>query len=180
MTNTTMSGHLEDPSAIRSVIARFLAGDATAWRGLPAIQEVDLDEALGPAQETSEAMLGWYPARRAVYRLAGVDGPSEVAIYSRDGNVMMAEALTLPQLPPLDALGRPSDIMPHELLATDAYVHEFVYADRGLVLSVAQPFAPDSAWHVVRYRTIRPDTEFGPDLHRSADDNISFELDRGS
>jgi len=179
MTNDATSEQLADPHAIQAVFERFIAGDATAWLGLPTVSEVDLDAALGPAEEASDAMLGWYPARRAVYRLAGSAGPADVAIYSRDGTVVMAEALSLPPLPPLDALGQPSDIKPHELLATDAYVHEYVYADRGLVLSVAQPFAPDGAWRVVRYRTIQRGTEFGPDLHRSADDDIRFRLDRG-
>jgi hypothetical protein len=73
----------------------------------------------------------------------------------------------------LETLGTPSAVMAHEIVRPGAYVHEYVYGPRGLVLSVAQPFEAGAEWVVVRTRGIAPmasDQRLGPELHRSVED----------
>jgi hypothetical protein len=153
----------------------LLALDPAAWRGLPPLTVADLDRCLGPFAAAEEAQLGWYPADRRTYRL---DRPSGgLDCFSRDGQVVLVETLEPPPSSVLEVLGPPSGVKPHEILVEGAYVPEWVYADRGLVLSVAEPFAAPDDRRVVRCRGVRvlaSADEFGPEYHLAFEDRTSY------
>lgn len=93
------------------------------------------------------------------------------------GDVVLIETLLEPDASVLAELGPPSAAKAHEILVNDAYVHEWVYADRGLVLSVAEPFAAPTDRRVVRCRGVRPlktADDYGPEFHMAFEDDASF------
>ena len=153
----------------------LLALDVAAWRGLPLLAVADLDRLFGRPSASEETGLGWYPAERRTYRL---DRPSGgLDCYSRDGQVVLVETLVPPPSSVLGALGEPSGVKPHEILVEGAYVPEWVYAERGLVLSVAEPFSDPSDRRVVRCRGVRvlaSADEFGPEYHLAFEDRTSY------
>jgi hypothetical protein len=153
----------------------MLALDLAAWRGLPDLGVGDVDAALGPPETSEDAHLGWYPARRRTYRL---DRPSGgLHCYSRDDRVVLVETLKAPPARVLEQLGPPSAAKPHEILVDGAYVPEWVYAARGLVLSVAEPFDAPAQRRVVRCRGVRPlasADDFGPEFYLAFQNQTSW------
>lgn len=73
----------------------------------------------------------------------------------------------------MDGLDGPTAVLPHEILVQGTYVHEYLYCQRGLVLSIAEPFQKDQPMKMVRCRGIRllssPD-EFGPEFYQAFED----------
>ncbi|MGI8807231.1 MAG: hypothetical protein ACR2KK_05230 [Acidimicrobiales bacterium] len=163
---------MTDVSDIASVVRRLQNGDFDSFRGLPVLSAAALDEVLCPPADRTEVQLGWYPATKATYRTTDPAGP--VVAYVRGGGVVMIEAgRPRPAGDMLKALGEPSSILPNELLMPGAYVHEYVYGSRGLILSVAEPFEAGQPWQIIRSRAIVPlqaGRALGPELYRAAED----------
>jgi len=158
-----------------AVLEPLLALDLAAWHGLPDVAVAEFDAALGPPENAEDAHLGWYPARRLTYRLARPSGGLQC--YSRDDRAVLVETLVAPPPAVLAQLGPPSGVKPHEILVEDAYVHEWVYAPRGLVLSVAEPFGAPEDRRVVRCRGVRPlagADDFGPEFYMAFEDRTSW------
>ena len=158
--------------AVVDVLRPLVTGDLVAWQGLPPLPAEVVEAALGPPSACEEVKLGWYPATRLRYREASLASP--VDVYVRHGDVVLVEVEGGPPADTLEALGPPSAVMANEIVRLGAYVHEYVYGRRGLVLSVAQPFQEGRAWEIVRSRGIAPmppdQPALGPDLHRSLED----------
>jgi hypothetical protein len=164
---------LRDQRDVRASLDPLLEGRVLDWGGLPVLNEGSLVEVFGPPAESEDVVLGWYPARRL--RFGGGGNPFEA--FVRDLVVVLVRPVRLPGPEVLDPLGEPSVVMPHELRRDGAYVHEYVYGPRGLVLSVAQPFDETEPLEVVRCGGIRPlraGQRLGPELHRSLEDRTAW------
>jgi hypothetical protein len=163
------------PEDAAAALEPMLALDLPAWRGLPPLPLAAVDAALGLPQAREETHLGWYPAQRSTYI---VDRPSGgLHAYSRDGTVVLVEAISAPSPSALATLGPPPAAKPHEILVDGAYVHEWIYAPQGLVLSVAEPFDAPADKRVVRVRGVRPlasGDDFGPDFYLAFEDRMSW------
>jgi len=97
--------------------------------------------------------------------------------YLRDDEVILVETLTPPPLSAMSRLGEPSAIKPHEILREGSYVHEYLYCERGLVLSIAEPFEKGQAWQIVRCRGIQPiddPRQFGPEFYLPFEDRSAL------
>lgn len=166
-----MSCFVSDPLAVKAAIQPFLDGNLALWKGLPRIAVETLSSAIGKPTKIEEAGLGWYPADR--YSFAVKCASDGIAAYVRNREVILVEAFTAPSLPAIDDLGKPTAILPHEILVQDAYVHEYLYCERGLVLSIAEPFQEGQPSKIVRCRGIRPlisVDEFGPEFFQAFED----------
>jgi len=157
----------------RAALDAFLALDLARWPGLPSLSPADVEAALGGAGAAWEpVVLGWEPALRATFPAATPSGG--VAAYHRAGTVVMLEALAPPSAETVQALGDPDAILPHEVRSQRGYVHEHLYAGRGLLVGMLQPFAGGSL-EPVRCRGIvplSPGGELDPGLYRSAEDQV--------
>jgi hypothetical protein len=163
-----MSEYIVDPATVRRSVQPMLDHDLAAWRGLPAIRVETLIAAFGAAAKHEHAALGWYPADR--YILDVESRARGLAVYARAGEVVLIEALAPPPFSAMAGLGEPTKILPHEILSPGVYVHEYLYAPRGLVLGVAQPFQKEQPWSISRARGIKPlagADEFGPELYQA-------------
>jgi hypothetical protein len=115
--------------------------------------------------------VGWYPAERLEFPLQVPSGG--LAAYVRGGDVIMLETLRPPPTEVLGELGEPDGILPQELFRSGSYVHEYVYATRGLLLSVAEQLRGPADLEVLRARGIKvlaSVRDLGPDLYRPLDD----------
>jgi len=167
--------YLDDPVAAQTALRPLLAGDLLAWRGLPRLSADTLHAAFGKPKQAEESTLGWYPAQRYTYP---VERPqSGLIAYLRDDEVILVETLTPPPLSAMSRLGEPSAIKPHEILREGSYVHEYLYCERGLVLSIAEPFEKGQAWQIVRCRGIQPiddPRQFGPEFYLPFEDRSAL------
>lgn len=160
---------IEDPNDITIARARlqsFLEGDLVAWKGLPLLTVETLTAVLGQPTKTEKTKLGWYAASLHIYEVESPTGG--LAAYSRDNQVVMIEVPVPPPLSAMEGLGEPCAIKPHEILVSGAYVHEYLYCQRGLVLSVAEPFDKDAPLRLVRCRGVHPmnsPEEYGPEFY---------------
>ena len=149
---------------VKSALQPFLDGDLPRWRGLPEVSVRALAEAFGEPLSVDSAELGDDVAERRAY--------PQFTAYVRDGYVVLVELLD-PPASAFETLGPPTEILAHEILAPGAYVHEYLYADRGLLLSVAKPFDRQQLPRVVRCRGIRPvrdANDLGSDLYLAFED----------
>lgn len=166
-----MSEYISDPIAIKKIVQPFLENNLLLWKGLPLVSIEIFSEAIGKPTEIEEAELGWYPAERYTFEVKSRSGG--IAGYVRNGEVLLIEALKAPPLAAMKGLGEPTAILPHEILVQNTYVHEYLYCERGLVLSVAEPFQKELPLRIVRCRGIRPmrsPDEFGPEYYQSFED----------
>lgn len=96
--------------------------------------------------------------------------------------MVLVETLIAPAPELLVELGPPTAVLPHEILAEGVYVHAYLDADRGLVLSVAEPYCAPARRTIVRCRGLgsldddgaRP----GPELYRSFEDRHAWSAAR--
>lgn len=162
-----------DSKSVRVILRPFLEGDLIAWKGLPDISLETLSAALGKPAKEEESTLGWYPAVKYTYN---IESPSRgIVAYVRNGKVVLVEARVPPPSSMIGELGDPTAIKPHEILHKNGYVYEYLYCDRGLVLSIVEPFKKERSMQIVRCRGIRlmnsPD-EFGPQYYQPFEDKI--------
>ena len=166
-----MSEFVNDPAAVKAAVQPFLNQDLVSWRGLTKITVETLNAAIGKPIKMEQAALGWYPADRYTFT---VESPSGGFVaYVRNGEVVLIEALVPPPLSAMEGLGQPTAILPHEILSPGTYVHEYVYCERGLVLSIGEPFQKEEPLKVVRARGVRPldrPDEFGPEFYQAFQD----------
>ena len=149
---------------VRDALQPFLDGDLARWRGLPEIRADALAEAFGEPSSVETVDLGDSVAEKRTY--------PRFAAYVRDREVVLVELLEPPAIA-LEELGPPAAILPHEILVPGSYVHEYLYGDRGLLVSVAEPFDRDQPPRIVRCRGIRPvrgANDLGPDLYLAFED----------
>lgn len=151
----------------RSIIS-FSKGEVEGWRGLGAglsIEEVK--GFFGGPVETNEDCLGYYPAVKYTF-------PCGLIAYVRQQAVVLIETPNLPDSGILDQLRSPDAVLPHEIWVDGAYAHEYIYCDRGLVLTVAEYFDEAAANEIVRCRgfeRIERPGEFDARYHRAFEDS---------
>ena len=168
-----MSEFINDPIAVKAAVQPFLDGNLLLWKGLPRTTVEIFSAAIGNPAKVEEAGLGWYPASRYTFELESAS--NGLAAYARGGDVILIEALAAPPLSAMHGLGDPTAILAHEILLQGTYVHEYLYCEKGLVLSVAEPFQKDLPIKVVRCRGVRPLSsldEFGPEFYQAFEDKM--------
>ncbi|MBE9475215.1 MAG: hypothetical protein IMY85_10025 [Chloroflexi bacterium] len=163
--------YIDNSDSTRAVLHPLLELDIPSWNGLAKITVETLYATLGRPKKVEDVELGWYPALQLTYIM---DTPSGgLAVYIRNNEVVLIETLIPPPLSAMVGLGPPSAIKPHEILVENAYVHEYLYCERGLVLSIAESFEEGQPHQIVRCRGIRPidsPEQFGPELYRAFED----------
>jgi hypothetical protein len=172
MTNQILN---EDLRTIQAALRSFLEGELLLWRGLPAISAATLHDLWGEPSAREDTTLGWFPAQRITYPMELSSGG--IAAYLRNNELVLIQGLVPPPAQILEGLGKPSAIKPREIVLPDAYVHEYLYCERGLVLSVAQTSKEGEALRIVRCRGIRPlekPEQFDSKLYRSLENKILF------
>jgi hypothetical protein len=148
----------------RAALSALLSGRLDAWRGLPHLRVPDLALTFGPPRASRPVELGAYPALRIE---VGVPGASRTLVaFARQDEVVMVAVEPPPDLSVLALLPPPTLILPQETDAQDAYLHEYLYKDRGLWLTVAERFDEAGPNELVRCRGIRP---LAPSEHLSAE-----------
>jgi len=160
---------------LKTDLTPFLEFHLGEWRGLPAIDVDALTASFGAPQETGSVELGFYPAMRS--RFASKTESGGFDAYSRETRVLMIETLKQPPVEILAALPEPMSILPNELLLQGAYGHEYLYGERGLVLTVAVPYGSRQPSKIARCRGIAPigsAREFGPELYRPFEDRVVY------
>lgn len=161
----------KDPDLVRAAFRPLIDLDIISWKGLPVITGETLRSVFGKPARTENAELGWYPAQRLRYAMNTASGGFDA--YIRDNEVLLLETVNVPPASVLQDLGAPTAVMPHEILVEKAYVHEYLYCARGLVLSVAEPFNKEQPARIVRCRGISPingPEQFGPELFMAFED----------
>ena len=133
----------------------------------------DLVTVLGKPLVEEMRELGYYPAQRLEFLTThGI-----LNVFVRHQQVIMLDTPVIPDISILKTLGEPSSILPNEIFADDAYVHEYLYCRKGLVISVAEPFDKSKSWTIHRFRGIHrleSPEDFGPELYMDLDSRISW------
>jgi hypothetical protein len=164
-------GTTSDCANLKSIFKPLLEGDLLLWRGLPVISAESVIATFGQPSAMDETDLGWYPA--TCYTWDFKTPEPNMTVYSRNGELVLIETKVSPPIEILKSLGELSAILPHEFLIPGTYVHEYLYCQRGLVLSVAEPFQKELPLQIVRCRGIKimsRAAEFGPEYYRSFED----------
>lgn len=171
-----MTEPVNDPIEIKEAVRPFLEQNLVLWAGLPRTTVETLSRAISQPIKMEQGSLGWYPAERYTFR---VESPAGGLIaYARHAEVVLIEALVAPPFSVTQGLGEPTAILPHEILSPLAYVHEYLYCERGLVLSVAEPFQEGKPMKIVRARGIprlHRASEFGPEFYQAFQDQIAWQ-----
>ncbi len=169
-----------DSEVVRAALQPLLDWRLREWRGLPRLRATIFENALGPSERREPVLLGRFPARREIFRIESPSGG--VAVYSRNDEVLLVETLIPPPLSAMEGLEAPTAIMPHEILDQHGYVHEYLYAQRGLVLGIAEPFDRIRSLKIIRcrgFQPVRDAADFGPDLYMPFEDRIAFDDEEG-
>lgn len=146
-------GSHPNTSSVCELLRPVLDLSLAAWRGLPSWPTTDVTAAIGKPEDQRDTMLGMFPAQQQTHRLP--DRPAGgLIVFSRQGQIVLIETLRPPSMETLTVLGEPDARKAHELSAPDAYVWEYVYCDRGLVLSVTEPFDETEPKRIVRCRVL--------------------------
>ena len=157
------------------VFQPFLFCELPEWTGLPRLTLDEMARILGAPRSQAVQDLGYYPADRYVFPLATPTGG--LIAYLREGHVVMVETVAPPRSSVPVGLPEPCGRLPHEFLVAGAYAHEFVYCEKGLVLTVACALDHSKPEWLIRYRGVRPLAhvrEFGPEYYKAFEDRNLF------
>jgi hypothetical protein len=138
------------PEAIQS----FIESRLSDWPGLPDLSISTLSEMVGAPTAREDAPLGSSTALRHVFELRDRNNASLFA-WERNGHVVLIEISPPPGLEALEGLPEPTAILPQEIRIEGAYAHEYFFADRGLLLTIARSLESGDD-RLVRCRGIRP------------------------
>jgi hypothetical protein len=153
----------------------LLLGNLSKWKGLPIISITELEDLLGRTGESKTARLGAYPAQRLEF--PHQRGDRTLIAYARHGQIVMVEMLPPPDSSALSGLPQPTAILPQEISVEGAYAHEYLYCERGLLLTVAQSFGRPEPDRLIRCRGIRPmldRSQLGPELYMPLDTEVNW------
>lgn len=158
-----------------SELESLLFGNLMLWKGLPNISVIELEVLLGKTEESETVKLGAYPAQRL--KFPQQKGNRALMAYVRYGQVVMVEVLPPPDFNVLSGLPKPTTILPQEISVEGAYAHEYLYCERGLLLTVAQSFEKSEHHRLIRCRGIQPlssPDQLGPDLYMPLDTEVKW------
>lgn len=153
----------------------LLAGDLAAWRGLPDAGVEDFEAVLGGFAERGSVRVGAYPARRMDF--AAPDHGRTLTAFARHHRVFMVQVDPPPDTAAALQLPEPTAVLPQEIGVAGAYAHELLYADRGLLLTMAEDLGQPGSRRLVRCRGIRPlanARELGAELYMPLDAEIRW------
>ncbi len=143
------TGLLESQArGVISAFERVLAGEFLEWKGLSGIETVEtLSKAMQPLTKVhAPAVKERMNHRFSVFAFDRGAQPSPVELWVLDGQnfVSLVEYDDPPAIElerTLAAAGPPDLVLENRRYAPDASVKEYIYASRGLTLSVAEPYA---------------------------------------
>ncbi len=148
-------------------IRNFIEGRLADWQGLPLLTVGGLSEILGAPVRHAEAPLGTATAPRYTFELRERD--ASLFAHEANAHIVLVEISPPPGLDALEGLPEPTAVLPQEIRIDRAYAHEYFYAERGLLLTIAKPFEAHVEDRLVRCRGIRPLPPTartpGPDLY---------------
>lgn len=159
-----------EPVALGAALEPLLEGDLAAWRGLPEVRVDEVAALLGDPRRSERTKVGAYPAQRLEF--GGEQGAAALIAFVRDDRVVMVEVQPPPDRRALEALPEPTAILPQEISAEGAYAHELLYAEHGLLVTLAEPLREPEPRRVLRCRGIRPlagRAQLGPELYLPLD-----------
>jgi len=161
---------------LKAALESMLYIDLANWRGLPGAIAEQFDELFGEPYEREETMLGCFPATRLDY---AVNYPAQMlSVWVRDGIAVMVEIQKKPDISILGVLAEPSAVLPNEIILPDAYPHEYLYCDIGLILTVAQPYDVRENKYIARCRGVKKlanAREFGPTYYQAFDEQVRWQ-----
>jgi hypothetical protein len=163
-----------NPADLNKTLDPLLAGELAAWRGLPDIAVGDLEALLGDPVTSGTVQVGAFAARRLEFKK---EGKRALVAFARDDRIFMVEVLPPPDVSALLGLPEPSAVLPQEIAIESAYAHEVLYAERGLLLTMAQEFKEPGARRLVRCRAIRPLADrhaLGPELYMPLETDVKW------
>ena len=137
------------PEAIQS----FIESRLSDWRGLPDLTISALSRIVGAPTVREDGPLGTSTAMRHTFELRHRN--ASLFAWERNGHVVLIEIWPPPGLEALEGLPEPTAILPQEIRLEGAYAHEYFFADRGLLLTIARSLESGDD-RLVRCRGIRP------------------------
>ena len=147
------SSNIPETYSLKAQLDSLVRGDIDRWYGLPSVSIDEVKSILGKAEEVQEAAVGAHPA--GLYRFSHSPSGSKIDIYERHGMAIMVEVRPVPNVDLLSVLGAPTAVLPQELSIEGAYAHEYLYCDRGLLMTVAQDLSGKIPDKVIRLRGIK-------------------------
>lgn len=157
----------------RQALSRLLTGELADWHGLPPVQQADLVEAIGPPISATVVEVGALPADRLAFDVPGTS--RRLIAFARHGQVPMVEVEPPPDVAVLARLPAPSVILPQEIRVAGAYAHEYLYKERGLLLTIAERLdkgAPDTLVRCRGIRPLSPSEQLSSDLYLPLDARV--------
>lgn len=148
-------------------IQHFIEGRLSEWPGLPRLTIPALSGILGGASGGEIGTLGASPAKRYAFHVSSRN--ATLFAWERDAHVILVEISPPPGLAALDGLPAPTAILPQEIRIEGAYAHEYFFAERGLLLTIARPLEEGGEDRLARCRGVGPMPPTtrapGPDLY---------------
>lgn len=160
---------------LSEVLLPFLHWDLGAWEGLPPASRAEFEATLGQGRDAVEDVLGTRPATRMDF--SGEVPAGGLRVWFRRDKAVMVEALRPPPIDAVQALGEPSVILPQEIQREGAYVHEHLFCERGVVVSVTEPFSSSVEPELIRCRGLKvlaSPREFGADFYLAFEDRRDY------
>lgn len=146
--------NIENSKSFASRMEPFMTLNFGSWTGLPLCHVSDFTALYSQPTQVKDATVGAFPAKLYTYEVAGME--NELKVYERYGNVLMVELNKVLELDFISDLGTPSEILPQEIFLENAYAHEYLYTQKGLLITVLQHFNKNDAKEITRFRTFRP------------------------
>lgn len=145
-----------------------LRGELEGWRGLPQRDVAELSRSMGPVRgvrEPAEAIRASHRFKVSVIERA--EAPHDVEAWVEVGSRHVAfveydDPADISLERTVEILGKPDLTLADRRFAEDATVRDYVFARRGITVSIAEPFSgvsrPPLAIHVLLFAATTPET----------------------
>lgn len=145
---------INQKNTLENKLEQFTQLDLKSWDGLPSDMLNAYTEVLGSSPVPQDTTVGAFAAQLYQYELSATQ--KKLNVYQRNGVVFMIGLDTNIDQKILETLGEPCAILSQELYIEDAYAHEYLYCEKGLLITALQVFGQDQPTKVTRVRTFAP------------------------
>lgn len=135
----------------------ILQGHYERWQGLPKLTLEDLSRWLDPAVVHPAQQRNRIATRYSVVRIERRNAPLHleawIPVASQEIAIVEIEDPVCPDIEStLESMGQPEIVLENQRLSADYLVSEFVFPQRGIVLSIGKPVLPAGQRHLLHVR----------------------------
>ena len=157
----------------KQFLNHFLHDEFHKLNGLPSCTIGFVKNKYGSPVSIKETQLGISSANKHTLHINN----QEIGIYERNNNFLIVSKRVEFEMKFLSDFGEPCEILPQQIDVQNHYAHEYLFCEKGLLITVLEPLNKQLEKTISRIRAIQAISDpknLSPELYLSLDNQINW------